>query len=152
MKTSLMKWAKVMALVAIVAVLATAFVQANGQSAREPKGAFMETIYFDYDSATIMKCQIDRLDKNVNYLKQFPDAVVTVQGQADEKGPNGYNKDLGKRRAKAVKNYLVDKGICAKNIKICSIGEESPLDAAHDAKAHSVNRRVLFYFEGECMN
>lgn len=63
------------------------------------------------------------------YLEKKPDARLMLIGHADERGPNGYNKDLSARRAAVAKNFLVDQGVPAEAIEIQGIGEDQSLTA-----------------------
>ncbi len=61
------------------------------------------------------------------YLENKPDAHLTLIGHADERGPNGYNKDLSERRAEVAKNFLVDQGIPADHLETQGLGDDQNL-------------------------
>jgi len=63
------------------------------------------------------------------YLESKPDARLTLVGHADERGPNGYNKDLSDRRAEIAKNFLVDKGVSADHLDTQGVGDDQNLTA-----------------------
>lgn len=63
------------------------------------------------------------------YLESKPDAHLTLVGHADERGPNGYNKDLSDRRAKIAKNFLVDQGVPADHLETQGLGDDQNLPA-----------------------
>jgi hypothetical protein len=63
------------------------------------------------------------------YLENKPDAHLTLIGHADERGPNGYNKDLSERRAEVAKNFLVDQGIPADHLETQALGDDQNLTA-----------------------
>ena len=63
------------------------------------------------------------------YLESKPDAHLTLIGHADERGPNGYNKDLSARRAVAAKNFLVDQGVPADHLETEALGDDQNLTA-----------------------
>lgn len=63
------------------------------------------------------------------YLENKPDAHLTLIGHADERGPNGYNKDLSERRAEVAKNFLVDQGIPADHLDTQGLGDDQNLTA-----------------------
>ena len=63
------------------------------------------------------------------YLEKKPDAHLTLIGHADERGPNGYNKDLSDRRAEIAKNFLVDQGVPADHLETQGVGEDQNLTA-----------------------
>ncbi len=58
------------------------------------------------------------------YLENKPDAHLTLIGHADERGPNGYNKDLSERRAEVAKNFLVDQGVPADQLETQGLGDD----------------------------
>jgi outer membrane protein OmpA-like peptidoglycan-associated protein len=61
------------------------------------------------------------------YLENKPDAHLTLMGHADERGPNGYNKDLSERRAEVAKTFLVDQGIPADHLDTQGLGDDQNL-------------------------
>jgi peptidoglycan-associated lipoprotein len=67
-----------------------------------------------------------------------------VQGNCDERGTEEYNLALGKRRAEAAKQYLVDLGIPAQRLSTVSFGEENPASPGQGESAWAKNRRVDF--------
>ena len=94
---------------------------------------------FDFNSAQLsskderaLSEAADRLNAKVN-----ADKTVTANGYASIEGPASYNVDLSRRRAEAVKGYLVQKGVSAKRISVKANG-------ATDAfgPTHKENRRV----------
>ena len=67
------------------------------------------------------------LEKDAELLKNtYKDSSVLIEGHCDERGTVEYNLELGKRRAQAVKDYLVDLGIEESRIHIVSYGKERP--------------------------
>jgi outer membrane protein OmpA-like peptidoglycan-associated protein len=63
------------------------------------------------------------------YLESKPDAHLTLVGHADERGPNGYNKDLSDRRAEIAKNFLVNQGVTADHLESQGVGGDQNLTA-----------------------
>ena len=104
----------------------------------------MLPIYFDFDKSNVRNDQKKRMETNATYLKDNPNAVITVEGKCDEKGTNEYNMALGERRALSAKKYLTNMGIKANRINTLSYGEEKPLNFGHDELAWSQNRRADF--------
>lgn len=77
-------------------------------------------------------------------LKTQPDASITIEGHADERGTEEYNLALGERRANAVKKYLVNLGLRADRLRTVSYGEERPLNPGSYESAWAQNRRAEF--------
>ncbi len=102
-----------------------------------------DRVFFGFDSAALDEAAQETLDRQAAWLMQFPDLTVTVEGHADERGTAEYNLALGERRATAVKNYLVAKGIDPNRILTISYGEERPVDPGHNEAAWALNRRAV---------
>ncbi|MGD1210898.1 MAG: OmpA family protein [Candidatus Acidiferrales bacterium] len=64
------------------------------------------------------------------YLEYDPDAKLSVEAHADERGSKPFNQDLSERRVERIKQYLVDQGISADKIQTAAYGKEQPLDKA----------------------
>ena len=114
----------------------------------EPKPVLQEsqfqTVYFDFDKFNLRADAKASLDANYALLNEFPDAIVKVEGHCDERGTVEYNLSLGEKRAKAVMDYLVGKGIAAARLSIISYGKERPIDPGHSEAAWDKNRRAEF--------
>lgn len=104
----------------------------------------MNIVYFDYDKSVLRPDQMDRLEKNLQYLQANPTLKVIVEGHCDERGTNEYNMALGERRAQEVISYLSKNGIAGDRMIIVSKGEEEPAAQGSDESAWSQNRRVEF--------
>lgn len=81
------------------------------------------------------------LEKQANWLAQYPALNITVEGHADERGTREYNLALGERRANSVKNYLVALGVDPRRIETVTYGKERPAVPGFDESAWSQNRR-----------
>ncbi len=101
----------------------------------------LETIYFDYDDATLRADARDILSKNASWLKGNSDVEIIVECHCDERGTTDYNIALGDRRAKSVRSYLMKLGIKGSRVATISYGEEKPADFGHDEAAWAKNRR-----------
>jgi peptidoglycan-associated lipoprotein len=110
-----------------------------------PSGTLvMDTIYFEFDQATLTDLAKDTLVRNAEWLRTNANARVQVEGNADERGTNEYNLALGERRATAVKSYLASLGVDGTRLVVISYGEERPAEAGHGEDAWAKNRRVDF--------
>lgn len=97
------------------------------------------TIYFDLNKSEVKGMYYPELSELAKYMKANASVKINVVGNADERGSDGYNNDLGMKRANAVKDYLVKYyGIDGGRITTSSQGEKSPLMKS----AYNVNRRV----------
>ena len=76
-----------------------------------------EHILFDFDKSNIRDDQKSTIDKIVDLMKEYPDTTLVIEGYASKEGPKTYNLELSQRRADAVKNALVEKGIDSERIE-----------------------------------
>ena len=104
----------------------------------------MDTIYFEFDQATLTDMAKDTLVRNAEWLRSNANARVQVEGNADERGTNEYNLALGERRATVVKSYLTSLGVDGGRLVVISYGEERPAEAGHGEDSWAKNRRVDF--------
>jgi|TARA_R100000049_G_scaffold5328_2_gene15533 peptidoglycan-associated lipoprotein len=100
-------------------------------------------IYFDTDRYNVDTADAAALQTQAQYMSQYPNITVTIEGHADERGTREYNLALGERRANAAKNYLVSLGIAANRIRTVSYGEERPAATASTPEAWARNRRAV---------
>lgn len=98
--------------------------------------------YFDYNSFSVKPKYQSAIKKEAAFIKSHKNDVVTLEGNADERGSAEYNLNLGHKRAKAVAKSLRKLGVPASRIKIVSFGEERPQLTCHEEKCWKENRRV----------
>jgi len=109
------------------------------------KVADLDTVYFDYDRATIRDDQKPALRADAAVIRGNSDwRQVVVEGHCDERGSEEYNLALGERRANSVKQYLIDSGVPASRLDTVSFGESKPAVQGHDESAWKWNRRTEF--------
>ena len=99
-------------------------------------------IYFDFDSSIIKEDFSSIIEAHAAYLADHPNAAVTLEGHADERGTREYNMALGERRAKAVRQFLSLQGVGDNQVDVISFGEERPVALGHDEESWRLNRRV----------
>lgn len=102
------------------------------------------TIYFDFDKATVKKSEQTKIEEVVAYLKGTPQNKLLIEGHCDERGTEQYNLALGEHRALSAREYAVHSGISADRIRTISYGEARPAVQGHDEAAFSKNRRGEF--------
>lgn len=101
-----------------------------------------ERVYFDYDQYSIRDDAMPVLDAQAAWLRRYPAVRVRVEGNTDEMGTREYNLALGARRANAVRDYLVGKGVTADRVATVSFGKEQPIDGGTSDEAHAKNRNA----------
>ena len=100
------------------------------------------TVNFDFDSAELTVSARSTLNRQSAFLSVNPDLMIVIEGHADERGTREYNLALGERRATAVRDYLVAKGINAARVRTVSYGKERPAVSGSDEAAWAKNRRA----------
>ncbi|MEQ1568356.1 MAG: OmpA family protein [Myxococcota bacterium] len=101
-------------------------------------------VHFATDTSTLDTVGKAALDENARILASHTDLRVEVQGHADERGTVDYNLALGQRRADAVVDFLVSRGVAPSRLPIVSYGEERPAVAGAGETAWAENRRAEF--------
>ena len=101
-----------------------------------------DRVFFGTNSSRLTTASKATLDKQADYIKSSKISVV-IEGHADERGTREYNLALGERRANAVSDYLMTKGIAKTSIKVISYGKERPVNTDSSALAWSQNRRSV---------
>ena len=100
-------------------------------------------VFFDFDKATIKSGELAKLDNIATAAEKNGGSYsISAVGHADRAGPENYNQDLSKRRAKAIKDALVERGLSSGAITIEGKGETQPLEKTADGVADAENRRV----------
>jgi peptidoglycan-associated lipoprotein len=102
-----------------------------------------DTVYFDTDRYDIDGEDRAVLQSQAEWLRQYPNVRVTVEGHADERGTRDYNIALGERRANSAKNYLASLGIDPSRISTVSYGKEKPVALGSNESAWAQNRRAV---------
>ncbi|MCX7930396.1 MAG: OmpA family protein [Chlorobi bacterium] len=108
----------------------------------ENQSATRLLVFFDFDKAELKEESLPELDLAAEFLKQHPAVRVRIEGHTDDVGSDEYNLQLSKRRADAVKNYLVSKGVEDKRIMTIGYGKSQPKVKDTTPEARAQNRRV----------
>lgn len=106
-------------------------------------GQGRDRVFFDTDRYNIDTQDQATLQTQAQWLAQYPQAQVTVEGHSDERGTRDYNLALGERRANAAKNYLVSLGVNGARVSTVSYGKERPAAIGSNEEAWSQNRRAV---------
>jgi len=101
-----------------------------------------EDVHFDFDRSMLRPDAIMILDRAVMTLQANPMLNVTIEGHTDSVGTAEYNLSLGERRANAVRDYLLNRGIAAGRMRTVSYGEERPIDTNNTDAGRAMNRRA----------
>ena len=97
---------------------------------------------FDFDKAIVRADGKAKLDELVDKLKQVDVETVIAVGYTDRIGSNAYNLKLSKRRADAVKEYLVSRGVPADRIYAEGKGKQNPVTRPGQCKGRTSARVI----------
>jgi outer membrane protein OmpA-like peptidoglycan-associated protein len=111
---------------------------------KEVEALVFEDVNFEFDKSEITPAGKAILDKVVAALKEYPEAMVELEGHTCSIGTEEYNMGLGQRRATAVCDYLVSQGIEAGRLKTVSYGETRLKFEERAREDFARNRRVEF--------
>lgn len=106
------------------------------------KVTYAADAFFDFDKAVLKPEARAKLDDLVDKTRAIALEVVIAVGHTDATGPGSYNQQLSVRRANAVKEYLVGKGIAANRVYTEGKGENQPVADNRTREGRAKNRRV----------
>lgn len=104
---------------------------------------FKSDVFFAFNSATLKPGAYTELDRVAGVLNQYPQTLVRIEGHTDQIGDEQYNQQLSERRAEAVRNALLQRGIDPTRITAVGMGECCPVSSDNAA-----NRRVSMQLTG----
>ncbi len=103
---------------------------------------------FDFDKSVLRPDGRKSIDDAMSKMSGVDLEMVIATGHTDSVGTDAYNQRLSERRAAAVKDYLVSKGIAASKITTIGKGESQPVATNKTAEGRQKNRRVDIEFKG----
>ncbi len=101
-------------------------------------------IYFDFNKSNIKPVSHKILNEVYAYMTKYPDVKLEVQGHTDNVGTKPYNLKLSDARSKAVKNYLIKKGIAPSRLTSKGFGMSTPTASNKTKDGRAKNRRTEF--------
>jgi peptidoglycan-associated lipoprotein len=107
-----------------------------------------DRVFFETDSSALTAQSRATLDRQVQWLNQYPRYTFTIEGHADERGTREYNLALGARRAAATRDYMIARGLPAQRMRTVSYGKERPVAVCDDISCWSQNRRAVTVLDG----
>jgi peptidoglycan-associated lipoprotein len=113
-----------------------------GKSQAEKLAQVGDTVNFEFDSAELTVSARSTLNRQSAFLSVNPDLMIVIEGHADERGTREYNLALAERRATAVRDYLVAKGMNSARVRTVSYGKERPAVTGSDEASWAKNRRA----------
>lgn len=102
-----------------------------------------DRVFFALNSSSISSAAKSTLDKQIAFLKKYPELKAIIEGHTDERGTSAFNLGLGERRANAALNYMKSQGIEASRFEVISYGKEKPAAIGISEEVWAQNRRVV---------
>ena len=123
------------------------FVGSNVASNPSSPAYFQQTVgdrvLFAVDQSTLSEEAQLILNAQAEWLGTNGDFTAIIEGHADEQGTREYNLALGARRANAVHEYLLSRGVAGHRMRIVSFGKERPIEICSNESCYSRNRRAV---------
>jgi len=108
------------------------------------KSIILRNIFFDFDKFTIRSESEAELTRLYELLQENPDIKVEISGHTDNRGDDDYNQKLSENRAKAVVDWLINKGIPQSRMIYAGYGEKEPVATNETDEGRQENRRTEF--------
>ena len=102
-----------------------------------------DRVFFAVDQSTLSPEARAVLDGQAGWLMTNSDYLAVIEGHADEQGTREYNIALGARRANAVMEYLISRGVPASRMRFVSYGKERPVEICSEEACYAKNRRAV---------
>ncbi|SLN67594.1 Outer membrane lipoprotein Omp16 precursor [Roseivivax jejudonensis] len=102
-----------------------------------------DRVLFAVDQSTLSPQAQTTLDGQAQWLQQNADYLAVIEGHADEQGTREYNIALGARRANAVQEYLISRGVAPNRLRTVSYGKERPIEICSEESCYAKNRRAV---------
>jgi outer membrane protein OmpA-like peptidoglycan-associated protein len=99
-------------------------------------------VTFDFDSVTVRPGLYREIDRIADIMIKYPETHIMVEGHTDSVGSESYNQRLSERRAEAVKNLLVQRGVDPYRVTVVGYGESRPVATNAEEAGRRLNRRV----------
>lgn len=104
----------------------------------------LKNIFFDYDKSSLRPESESELALVIEVLNNNPKIQIEISGHTDSIGSDDYNKNLSQERAKAIVDYLINKGIIQTRLSYKGYGKEKPIATNETDEGRQLNRRVEF--------
>lgn len=102
----------------------------------------LDNLFFETGSATILPESATELNRVSKMLFEYPAMKLKITGYTDNTGSDALNQKLSLKRAEAVKNYLIKKGLSEKHFEVVGLGNSHPVASNASATGRQKNRRV----------
>jgi OOP family OmpA-OmpF porin len=101
-------------------------------------------VNFEFDRSEVQDRYLPEIEQVANFMEQYPDTMVELEGHTDSVGTDAYNQGLSQRRANAVRQVMIDRfGVPASRVSAEGFGESQPVASNESAAGRAQNRRVI---------
>lgn len=100
-----------------------------------------DRVFFDFDQYTLSPEARGTLMRQAQWLNQYSNYTLALEGHCDERGTREYNLALGERRANSVREYLIGQGVTPSRLTTISYGKERPSCSQAAETCWAQNRR-----------
>jgi peptidoglycan-associated lipoprotein len=107
-----------------------------------------DRIYFLVDQTSLTPEAQATLAKQADWLKQYSNVTIQIEGHADERGTREYNIALSARRATVTREFMAAQGIEPNRVTTISFGKERPVALCDAESCWSQNRRAVTVVTG----
>ena len=114
----------------------------SGEREAPTPGRAFGDVLFDFDTAEMRPGEAGKIEEIASLMKREAGLMVQLEGFADARGTELYNRGLSDRRAKAVGDALVARGVAARHVQIMAMGERSRSCPEPTEECYQKNRRV----------
>lgn len=110
-------------------------------------------VLFETDKAIVRPEYYSKITELAEFMKEYPNTIVTVEGHTDSRGKDDYNQALSQRRVNALKEVLITQfGMASERINAVGYGESQPRASNDTAEGRQLNRRVVAVVEERLRN
>ncbi len=100
-----------------------------------------DRVFFAFDQYNLSPEARTILSRQAQWMGQYPNYSLTIEGHADERGTREYNLALGERRANSVREFLASQGVASSRLRTISYGKERPTCTSATESCWAQNRR-----------
>ena len=105
-------------------------------------------VLFETDKAVVRPEYYAKVAELAEFMTQYPNTVVTIEGYTDSRGKGSYNQALSQRRVNAVKEVLISQfGVAEDRLTAIGYGESQPRASNDTVEGRQLNRRVVAVVE-----
>ncbi|HOY30870.1 MAG TPA: OmpA family protein [Bacteroidales bacterium] len=104
----------------------------------------LNNIFFDFNKYSLRSESVPELERLLKFMVEYPTVKIEISGHTDNIGSAAYNKTLSENRAKAVMDYLVDKGMDKSRMVAIGFGFDKPVASNDTDEGRQLNRRTEF--------